>query len=256
MTDIFRLDGKTALVTGAGTGLGQHFAQVLARAGARVVIAARRSEKLAETESLITAAGGEAFAVSLDVRSASNISTAFDAAESRFGAVDILVNNAGLGGKTELVDYQEAKWDAIFDTNVKAAWLLSTELIRRSRQGDSSSISIVNIASILAVGAKFGLGPYMASKAAIVQLTRAMALEWGDSGVRANAISPGYFLSEMTEGLFDTPEGRAMQERIPVRRIGDLHELSGPLLLLASDASTYMNGSVVTVDGGHLCRTL
>ena len=146
MTDIFRLDGKTALVTGAGTGLGQHFAQVLARAGARVVIAARRSEKLAETESLITAAGGEAFAVSLDVRSASNISTAFDAAESRFGAVDILVNNAGLGGKTELVDYQEAKWDAIFDTNVKAAWLLSTELIRRSRQGDSSSISIVNIA--------------------------------------------------------------------------------------------------------------
>ena len=256
MTDIFRLDGKTALVTGAGTGLGQHFAQVLAHAGARVVIAARRSEKLAETESLITAAGGEVFAVALDVRSASNISTAFDEAESRFGPIDILVNNAGFSGFAALSDSDEANWDAIFDTNVKAAWLLSTELVRRSRDHESSSVSIINIASILALGTKFGLGPYMASKAAVVQLTKAMALEWGDSGVRANAISPGYFPSEMTDGLFDTLEGRAMQARIPLRRTGELHELSGPLLLLASDASTYMNGSVVTVDGGHLCRTL
>jgi NAD(P)-dependent dehydrogenase (short-subunit alcohol dehydrogenase family) len=256
MNEMFRLDGKTALITGAGSGIGRHFAQVLAGAGARVVIAARRLDKLAETETLILQAGGRVLSLSLDVRSADAADLALQQVREVFGAIDILVNNAGVSGFASLSDCAEDNWDAIFDTNVKAVWILSKAVVAHAREHECRNVSIINIASILASATKFGLGPYMASKAAVEQLTKAMAVEWASSGVRANAIAPGYFPSEMTEGFFDTPEGIAMQQRIPVGRTGELHEISGPLLLLASDASSYMNGSTIPVDGGHLCRTL
>jgi len=256
MENIFRLDGKTAFVTGAGSGLGRHFALVLAAAGARVAIGGRRLEKLDETAALVNQAGGQVCCVGLDTRSSESIATAFDFAEQTFGPLDILVNNAGVSGYADLLDCDEDNWDAIFDTNTKAVWLAAREFVKRQRAANRMGGSIVNIASILAEGSKHGLGPYMASKSAVEQLTRAMALEWGPLGIRTNAIAPGYFPSEMTEGLFDTPEGQEMQQRIPARRTGQVHEISGPLLLLASNASSYMNGSVVTVDGGHLCRPL
>jgi NAD(P)-dependent dehydrogenase (short-subunit alcohol dehydrogenase family) len=256
MEQIFRLDGKTAFVTGAGSGLGRHFALVLAAAGARVVIGGRREDKLKETAQLVEQAGGTVIYGPLDVCQPASIAAAVDAAEENFGGVDILVNNAGVSGFASLADCDEDNWDSIFDTNLKAVWLVSRELVRRNAAREDGRLSIINIASILATATKVGLGPYMASKAGVEQLTQAMVVEWAAQGVRANAIAPGYFPSEMTEGLFDTPEGREMQERIPLGRTGQLHEISGPLLLLASDASSYMNGSVIAVDGGHLCRTL
>jgi len=256
MNEMFRLEGKTALVTGAGSGLGRHFAQVLAAAGARVVIAARRADKLAETEALIVRAGGSVLSVPLDVRSASDVNRALQRVEQDFDSIDVLVNNAGFSGFATLSECPEDNWDSIFDTNVKAIWLMSKAVVAQARERECRNVSIINIASILASATRFGLGPYMASKAAVQQLTKAMAVEWAQSGVRVNAIAPGYFPSEMTEGLFDTPEGIAMQQRIPLGRTGELREISGPLLLLASDASSYMSGSTITVDGGHLCRTL
>jgi NAD(P)-dependent dehydrogenase (short-subunit alcohol dehydrogenase family) len=256
MNEMFRLDGKTALVTGAGSGLGRHFAQVLASAGANVVIVARRKDKLTETEALISQAGGRVLSLPLDVRSAGDVDHALRQVVEDFGTIDVLVNNAGVSGFATLNDCSEDNWDSIFDTNVKAVWLVSKAVVAQTREHKQRNVAIINIASILASATKFGLGPYMASKAAVQQLTKAMAVEWAESGVRVNAIAPGYFPSEMTDGLFDTPDGLAMQRRIPMGRTGELHEISGPLLLLASDASSYMNGSTITVDGGHLCRTL
>ncbi len=256
MNDLFSLAGKTALVTGAGSGLGRQFAQTLAAAGARVVLAARRPDKLADTEAKIASAGGIARSIVLDLTDSAAIAAAIGQLQSEDRGVDVLVNNAGVSGFASLDDCDEPNWDAIFSTNVKSVWLLSRAVVNAARRENKASIAIVNIASILARDTKFGLGPYMASKAAVQQLTKAMALEWAADGVRANAIAPGYFPSEMTEGLFDSPEGQAMQSRIPLGRTGQLAELAGPLLLLASDASSYMNGATITVDGGHLCRTL
>jgi len=255
MQDIFTLDGKIALVTGAGSGLGRQFAVTLAAAGARVVIAARRQEKLQETADRIEAEGGEVRCVQLDVNDKAAIARAFDEAEAEFGVVDVLVNNAGVSGVGLLHETDEDNWDFVLDTNLKSVWAVSAEAVRRLQQAKSGG-SIINVASILATGTNPGLGPYAASKAGVLHLTKAMAQEWGALGIRANAISPGYFPSEMTDGYFDSPEGKEMQQRIPMGRVGRVNELSGPVLLLASDASSYMNGSEIVVDGGHLCRTL
>jgi len=255
MSELFDLSGKTALVTGAGSGLGRQFAQTLADAGAAVVLAARRQEKLAETAGFIEAAGGKAVAISLDVNDTAAIPAAFDAAEEALGSVDVLVNNAGVSGVGLFHETDSDTWDHVLNTNLKSVWAVSREMVRRAMAA-KRPVSIINIASILATGTNPGLGPYAASKAGVLHMTKAMAQEWGAEGIRINAISPGYFPSEMTDGYFDSPEGREMQQRIPMRRVGRTEELAGPLLLLASDASSYMNGSELVVDGGHLCRML
>jgi NAD(P)-dependent dehydrogenase (short-subunit alcohol dehydrogenase family) len=253
---LFDLSNKTALVTGAGSGLGRQFALTLAEAGANVVVGARREEKLAETAELVMSrTGQEIDCVALDVTDSASIANAFERAQDRFGVVDIIVNNAGVSRAALLQRMDESDWDVVMDTNLKAVWMVAKEGARRLQEADKPG-SIINIASILAFGTTRMLGSYMASKAGVVQLTKAMALEWAAANIRINAIAPGYFPTEMTDGYFETPAGRELIAGIPQRRTGETEELSGPLLLLASDASSYMNGAVIAVDGGHLCRTL
>jgi len=251
----FDISGRVALVTGASSGLGAEFARVLAAEGARVVVCARRKDRLDALVDEIRAAGGEALAAAMDVTEAGSVAAAFETAEQKFGVVEILVNNAGISRGGLLKDLSEEDWDAVLDTNLKSVWRVAREAAGRMHAGSVAG-SIINISSLLAFGASKRLGSYMAAKAGVIQLTKAMALEWADSGVRVNALAPGYFPTEMTGNFFTTPKGQAMMERIPLKRVGDPAELCGPLLLLASDASSYMTGSVITVDGGHLCQSL
>jgi len=251
----FDISGRIALVTGAGSGLGRSFALVLADAGAHVVLAGRRVENLEETAAMIAARSGHATPVAMDVTDAEAIRAAFDAVEERSGLVEIVVNNAGIARSGLLTETSEADWAAVIDTNLTAVHRVGREAVKRLQSAGRSG-TVINIASILGLRVSAGLGAYIAAKSAVVQLTKAQALEWSGSGIRANAIAPGYFETEMNAGYFDTPKGQAMVERIPMRRIGEIEELGGALLLLASDASSYMSGSVITVDGGHLCSSL
>jgi len=255
MHNRFDLSGKTALITGGSSGFGWHFAKVLADAGANVVVGARRADRLEQLCDEIRADGGSSLPVNLDVNKAQSIKDAFDAAESAFGTVTILINNAGISRAGPLLNLSEQDWDAVMDTNLKAVWSVAREAANRQVAAGVGGV-IVNIASVLAFGTGRSLGSYMASKSGVVQLTRAMALEWSALGVRVNALAPGFFPTEMSGGFFETIEGQQMIGRIPQKRVGDIDELSGPLLLLVSDASSYMTGSVITVDGGHLCHPL
>jgi NAD(P)-dependent dehydrogenase (short-subunit alcohol dehydrogenase family) len=243
---IFDLSGKRVLVTGGGTGLGHRFALTLARAGADVVLAARRREPLEATAAEIRSLGREVSCVSLDVTDSARIATAF---AIEIGAVDVLVNNAGTAGPGSLLEMDEETWDRVLDVNVKGAWLVTRAAVRGMIERGSGG-SIINVASVLGVAVQKWTANYPASKAALLQLTRAMALDWARYGVRVNAVLPGYFATEMSAGYLDSEPGQAMLKRMPMRRLGDPAELDGALLLLASDASRYMTGSTITVDGG------
>ena len=255
LQQLFDLTGKTALVTGASSGLGRHFAKVLAAAGANIIAAARRVDRVEQLCEEITASGGIAYPAELDVTNSDSITKAFDVAEGQFGAVTIVVNNAGINRGGLLLNISGDDWDAVMDTNLKAVWAVARESVARMRAAEVGG-SVINIASVLAFGTGTALGSYMASKAGVVHLTRSMAIEWAPSGVRVNAIAPGYFPTEMSGHFFRTQKGKEMIARIPQQRVGDIKELAGPLLLLASDASSYMTGSVITADGGHLCQPM
>lgn len=255
MSEPFRLDEKSALITGASGGLGSHFARTLAAAGARVILAARRLDRLEQLKSDIEAAGGAAHVVELDVTDPNSVDAALDAALARAGSVDILVNNSGVAIGQAAVEISEDDWDRVIDTNLKGAWLMAQAFARRAIAAETGG-SIINIASILGRRVAKGVAPYAASKAALEHLTRALALEWARYGIRVNAIAPGYFQTELNQGFLQSDAGQKMIKGIPQRRAGYLEELNGALLLLASDASTYMTGSTLVVDGGHLCSTL
>lgn len=248
---IWDLSGKTALVTGASSGLGAHFAGVLAQAGATVILAARREAQLAEVAATIRDVGGTCSTVALDVTSKASI----DALGDLVGHVDILVNNAGLVREASVLDQSEDDWDVVIDTNLKGMFLL-TQAVARAMRARGRGGSIINIASILGLRQGGGVLPYAVSKAGAIQLTKTSALELARFGIRVNALAPGYLDTDLNGGFWETDAGKAMLRRIPQRRLGQLEDLDGPLLLLASDASAYMTGSVLTVDGGHLVSTL
>ena len=254
MSDLFSLDGQCALVTGASGSLGRHFAIVLARAGASVAVAARRVDELETVAAEIRAAGGEAAAVALDVTDAGSIGTAFSAAEEKLGRVTVLINNAGIAVTKPLLDYDEADWDKVMDTNLKGAWLVAQEAARRMAKAGGGNI--INIASILGLRAVGTVPAYCASKAGLIHLTRAMALELARYDVRVNTLAPGYIETDLNRDFFASEAGQAMINRIPQQRLGQPEDLDGSLLLLASDASRYMTGTVVAVDGGHMVSSL
>ena len=247
-----RIKGKRIFVTGASGGLGEHFAKVCARNGAAVVVGARRREKLdalvAELKSLGAA---EAVAVDLDVAD----ETSVDAALSAAGTLDVLVNNAGIAGGGTALDTSPADFDRVIDTNLRGVWLMSTAAARRWRDGKRGG-AIINIASILGFRVAGGVASYAVSKAGVVQMTRALALEWARFGIRVNGLAPGYIETDINAGFFDTEPGRAMLKRIPARRLGQPEDLDGAFLLLATDASAWMTGVTIPVDGGHLVSSL
>jgi NAD(P)-dependent dehydrogenase (short-subunit alcohol dehydrogenase family) len=255
MSKRFDLEGKVALVTGASSGLGVHFARTLASAGASVAIAARRAERLATLQAELEAGGAKAAAVSLDVQSGEAVRTAFDAVERTLGKLDIVVNNAGISIVKPALTMPEQDWDAVVDTNLRGAWLVAQTAGQRWVAAQRPG-SIVNIASILGLRTIGQVAPYNASKAGLIHLTRALAMEWARYEIRVNAICPGYIETEMNSDFWKTDGGKRLIERIPQRRIGKPEHLDGALLLLASEAGAFMTGSVLTVDGGHTVSSL
>jgi NAD(P)-dependent dehydrogenase (short-subunit alcohol dehydrogenase family) len=251
----FDLTGRVALVTGASSGFGDHFARVLAEAGARVVAGARREDRLHRLVDEITAAGGAAHAVGMDVTDAASVAAAFAAAETKFGTVDLLVNNAGVAAPGTLHKTAEADWDWVMDTNLKGAWLVAAEAARRMLAAGRGG-AIVNIASVLGMATSRGHGVYSATKAGVIQLTKHMALELAGKNIRVNAICPGYFKTEMNDEYFDSAAGQAYIAATPGGRLGRMEEMDGPLLLLASDAGSFINGALLPVDGGHLVMSI
>ncbi len=250
--ELFDLTGEVALVTGASSGLGERFAQVLAANGAKVVLAARRVDRLEALVGKICADGGEAIAVELDVADQTAIAPAFDVAEAAFGTVTILVNNAGIDGSSPPLDMTPEQWRKVMAVNVDGVWFCAQEAARRLVATGKPG-AMINIASVLSFRAARTLSAYATSKGAVRQMTHNLALELARYNIRVNAIAPGYILTEINRDLFASPAGEKMIRRIPQRRIADASELDGTLLLLASSrASGYMTGSTVVVDGGHM----
>ncbi|MEP9354744.1 glucose 1-dehydrogenase [Xanthobacter sp. KR7-65] len=249
------LDGRSALVTGASGGLGAYFAERLAASGARIALAARRADACAALAERIAAGGGSAIAVPLDVTDPASAAAAVEAVEGAFGGLDILVNNAGVTGTTPLMDESAEDFGRIVDTNLKGSFLVAQAAARamaRAKRGGS----IINVASILGLRVAGQVAAYAASKAALVQLTKSMALEWARHSIRANALCPGYVETDLNRDFFATEAGQALVRRIPYRRLGSLADLEGPLLFLSSDASAYVTGTTLVVDGGHLVSSL
>ncbi|HYC38475.1 MAG TPA: glucose 1-dehydrogenase [Usitatibacter sp.] len=252
---LFDISGKVALVTGASSGLGDHFARTLAASGATVIAGARRTDRLAALADEIARSGGKAHAVAMDVTDPASVAAAFERAAQLAGAPDIVVNNAGIAQAKAALDLTEADWRQVMDTNLDGAWRVAqagAKAMVTAKKGGS----IVNIASILGLRVAGSLLAYTAAKAALVQATQALALEWARYRIRVNAIAPGYIETEINAGFFKTEAGQAMVKRVPQRRIGTASELDGALLLLASDAGSYMTGSTLVVDGGHLVSSL
>ncbi|MGI9423342.1 MAG: SDR family NAD(P)-dependent oxidoreductase [Hyphomicrobiaceae bacterium] len=247
---ILSLEGKSALVTGASSGLGRHFAGVLARAGAKVVLTARRIERLEELAAELRDAGHDAIAVAIDVTQRESVNAGFDLGEAAFGSLSVVVNNAGIADPVFFTRMTEDSWRKVLDVNLDGVFRVGQEAARRMEANGGGSI--INIASVLGLGVVKSLAHYSASKGAVIQLTKAMALELARSGIRVNAIAPGYISTEMNADFLVGDEGTKLLSKVPMLRAGQLDELNGPLLLLASDAGSYMTGSIIAVDGGTL----
>ncbi|WP_338820045.1 SDR family oxidoreductase [Acidovorax temperans] len=251
------LSGRVAFVTGASSGLGAQFARTLARAGAGVVLASRRIEKLKELRARIEGEGGDAHVVELDVTDQDSIKAAVAHAETEMGSIDILVNNSGVSTTQRIQDVTPEDYDFIFNTNVKGAFFVAQEvgkrMLARSRGAAPGSFTggrIINIASMAGLKVLPQIGAYCMSKAAVVQMTRAMALEWGKFGINTNAICPGYIDTEINHHHWQTEQGQKLVNMLPRKRVGSPEDLDALLVMLASDQSHFINGAVIAADDG------
>jgi NAD(P)-dependent dehydrogenase (short-subunit alcohol dehydrogenase family) len=250
--DMFSLNGRVALVTGASSGLGRQFARVLADNGASVALVARRADRLKALKDEIEGKGGKAVAIEADVTNRAAMSAAFDAAEKAFGTVTILVNNAGIAqSSTRAVEVTEAEWRKVLDVDVDSLFFNAQEAARRMLAAKKRG-SIVNIASVLGFGVSKGVIAYATAKAAVVQITKALGVELAFKGVRVNAIAPGWFVTEINEKYLTGETGETLMRQIPMGRFGKEGDLDGALLLLASDAGSYITGSTIVADGGQV----
>lgn len=240
------LEGKSALVTGASSGLGAHLAKLLAREGAKVAIAARRREKL----DALAAEIGNAVAVEMDVTDADSVGAGVAEAEKALGGISILINNSGVAGSQAALDTDEAEWDRVVDTNLKGAWLVARS-VAKGMVAKGAGGSIINTGSVLAFKVQKGTMPYGVSKAGLVQMTKMLAAEWARYGIRVNAIAPGYIETDINRGFLNSDMGQAMLKAIPQRRFGEPEDLEGAVLLLAGDGSRYITGVLIPIDGGH-----
>jgi NAD(P)-dependent dehydrogenase (short-subunit alcohol dehydrogenase family) len=251
------LQNKVAMVTGASSGLGAQFAKILAKQGAHVVLASRRVERLKELRAEIEAGGGAASVQAMDVNDLASIKAAVAHAETEVGPIDILVNNSGVSTTQKLIDVTPEDFDFVFDTNTKGAFFVAQEVGKRmlarakgAAPGQQRQARIINIASVAGLKVLAQIGVYCMSKAAVVQMTKAMALEWGRFGINVNAICPGYITTEINEHHWSSDAGQKLVQMLPRKRVGDVTDLDGLLLLLASDSSHFMNGAIVTADDG------
>jgi NAD(P)-dependent dehydrogenase (short-subunit alcohol dehydrogenase family) len=249
------LEGQAALVTGANGGLGAHFASTLAKAGAKVAIAARRPDTLREVESAIRELGGQATAIALDVTRRDSVARAFDQASKLLGPITVVVNNAGIAITKPLLEHTDDDWNQVIDVNLTGAWRVAQEAARHMIEHEQGG-SIINIASIIGLRVAAQVPSYAASKAALIHLTKAMALELARHKIRVNALAPGYVETGINREFFSSQAGQALIKRIPQRRIGQAEELDAALLLFASGAGSYATGSVLAIDGGQLVNTL
>ena len=255
MIERFRIEGRCALVTGASSGLGRHFAGVLAAAGAAVALVARRRDLLEELADNIKAKGGRAFALDVDVRDPTAVAAAVTRIEGEFQPIDILVNNSGVTRTRPLLQQTVNDWQSVIATNLDGSWYMAQAVARAMVTRGAPGV-IINIASVLGLHPAAAIPAYVASKAALIRLTEAMAIELTRHSIRVNALAPGYINTELNRSFFETDAGKALVKRIPQRRLGQLEELEAPLLLLASDASSFMTGSTLVVDGGHAVASL
>lgn len=249
------LAGKCALVTGTSGGLGSHFALTLARAGAKMALADLQPKEPDPLAEQIRGEGGEALTVRLDVTDPESVRAAFEEVAEKLGPISVLVNNAGLAVTKPLLDHSEQDWKKVIDVNLNGAWYMA-QAAAKQMIAHGLGGSIINITSIVGLRVAGQVPSYVASKAALTHLTRAMALELARYNIRVNALAPGYVETGINREFFQSDAGQALIKRIPQRRVGRPEELEGPLLLLASDASSYMTGSVLVADGGHLISSL
>ena len=249
MTNLFAMEGQIALVTGASSGLGRHFALTLARAGAHVAVCARRSDKLAGLVDEIESFDGRAMAFSMDVADIASIEAAVDAAETELGAIGVLINNAGIAVQKNALDMTETDYDDLFDTNTKGAFFVAQAVAKRMVQHGHGG-SIINIASLAAIRALGKLSTYSMSKAAVTMMTKSLALEWAKHNIRVNALAPGYIETEMNQEFFASDPGKKFTSTFLRRRVGTPKDLDGPMLLLATSAGDFMTGETIVVDDG------
>ena len=256
MTANFSLQGRCALVTGASSGLGLHLSETLARAGARVVMAARRIEQLTEIQATLQGQGLMVYVVPMDVTNETSIATAFANAQELLGQpIDLLINNAGVATEGRAHELTSEQWDSVIDTNLKGPWLVSREFAQRLIARKLSGV-VIHIGSILGSRVAQSVSAYCASKAGLHQLTKAQALEWSRYGIRVNALAPGYIETSLNRDFFASEAGQRLIKRMPAGRLGQPDELDGALLLLASEAGRFINGTIISVDGGHLASSL
>lgn len=251
--DMFNLSGRTALVTGASSGLGVQFARALSDNGAAIALVARRADRLKALKDEIEAKGGRAVAIEADVTDRAAMTRAFDAAEKAFGTVTILVNNAGVAHGGRAVEMPAEEWRKVLSTNLDAVFFWAQEAARRLLAARKQG-AIVNIASVLGLAVSKGAVAYAAAKAGVVQVTKALAVELAFKGVRVNAIAPGWFVTEMNDDYLSGEAGTALKREIPMGRFGNPGDLDGALLLLASDAGAYITGATIVVDGGQVIQ--